>query len=177
MNRLLRPTKGGESVILGYVLLVVLAIGMSAAVYAYLKWYIPKNQPQCPEGASLIITNTSCDGSTFTISVLNKGLFSINGSYIKVGTHGRTYKTVVNCPGPDQRAPACQLYFNAGPPAYLTRPLHPGESWTRSFAYNGTGDQEIELEPLVIADGSSAGNRSRVLCANAIVTTSVRCGN
>lgn len=172
----MRLMKQGDSSVLGYVLLIVLAVGMAAAVYAYLKFYVPKDQPQCPEGVSLAISNVSCASGSLTITLVNTGLFSLNGSYIKVGNKSRTFKTTVNCPGQNPWPPECQLYFNDGPPSYLTRALKPGERWTRSFSYVETGLQEIEVEPLVVVPGvTAAANRSRVLCKNAVVVRDVAC--
>lgn len=174
---MLRQINRGESAVLGYVLLVVLAIGMAAAVYAFLKFQVPKDQPQCPEGVSLAVTEVNCSGGQFKITLQNKGLFSINGSYIKVGEKGRVYKEIVNCPGPQQHAPACQVFFNTGPPSYLPNPLVPGESWYANFSYtSGTGEREVEIEPLMVIDrGVQIVNRSRVLCPDSIITTTVVC--
>src|SRR3989344_3399339 len=173
---LLQRDRRGESVVLGYALLIVLAIGMGAAVYAYLKFYLPKDQPSCPEGVSLAIANMSCAGNRFFITLQNKGLFSVNGSYIKIGESGRVYKRLVNCPGPEQHAPECQIYFSTGPPEYFTKPLRPGESWSAAFNYTETGEREVEVEPLIISNiGARDTNRTRVLCKNAIISTKVIC--
>lgn len=177
MNRMLQRVKKGESAVLGYALLVVLAIGMAAAVYSFLKFQVPKNQPQCPEGVSLAVTEANCSEKEFRIILQNKGLFSINGSYIKIGEKGRVYKDIINCPGPQQHPPACQILFNTGRPSYLPEPLAPGESWYANFSYTlGPGEKEVEIEPLmVIGKGVQAVNRSRILCPDSVITTTVRC--
>ncbi len=167
-----QQAKRGQSEILAYVLLIVLAIGMSAAVYAFLKFYVPKDQAKCPEGTSLIVEDVSCNQATgsFAISLRNKGLFNIDGAYIKVGDVGRTYKTIINCPN-ENSIETCQLYFNIGSPSYILQALKPGENWTRTFAYNlGTGEKDIEIQPIVVVS-----NKSRVVCENNIVTRSVTC--
>ena len=46
---LLRLDKRGVSIMIGYVLLVVIAIGLSIAVYAYLKNYLPREKAECPQ--------------------------------------------------------------------------------------------------------------------------------
>lgn len=174
---MLQRTKG-ESAVLGYVLLVVLAIGMAAAVYSFLKFQVPKDQPSCPEDVSLAVLNLSCSGGQFKITLQNKGLFSVNGSYIKIGEQGRVYKDLVNCPGPQQHAPACQLYFNTGHPSYLPDPLVPGEEWSANFSYvpPAPGAYEVEIEPLmVISEGIQLVNRSRVLCPDSLISTTVQC--
>lgn len=180
MKHLLQRINRGESVILGYVLLIVLAIGMSAAVYAYLTFYLPKDQPHCPESVSLTISNLNCSKSQLTLTLTNRGLFSVNGSYIKMGEKDRTFKNLVNCPGPGQSPPKCQLYFNSGPAAYLTVPLKPGESWTRTFDLNfvpvSGRDYDVDVEPLIVVSSSViSGNKSKVLCADSVIRQPVKC--
>lgn len=167
----------GESTILGYVLLVVFAIGMATAVYSYLTFFLPKEQPRCPEGVSLAVSQARCEGQELAITLQNKGLFSVNGSYIKVGEKGRVYKELINCPGPQQHPPFCQIYFNTGPDAYLIAPLVSGDSWSATFNYTqGPGEREIEIEPFLIASkGLQTVNASIVLCPAAIITTTVTC--
>ena len=77
MNRLSAQAKRGESTILGYVLLIVLAIGMAGAVYAYLKLYVPKEVPRCPEDVKLSIEEVSCEGGWLSVTIGNRGLFNV----------------------------------------------------------------------------------------------------
>ncbi len=159
----------GVSVIVGYVLLIVLAVGMAAGVYSFLKFYVPKNQPQCPDGTSLIVQNISCTGSVFKISLTNRGLFTIDGAFIKVGEVERTYKVLINCPNPAMTSlDECSIYFNNG--NYLT-PLKAGESWSKSFPYaQGIGMREVEVEPLIVVS-----NETHALCEKAVVVRNVEC--
>lgn len=173
-NRMLQLTKRGESTILGYVLLIVLAIGMAGAVYAYLKFQLPQQQPTCPQGVSISVAAMNCSQGSFQITLHNRGLFSVNGSYIKIGEQDRVYKELVNCPGPEQHAPLCQIYFNTGPSAYVPQPLQPGASWTASFPYTGVGPREVQIEPLVIVPDVPA-ERNQVLCNEAVISTVVQC--
>lgn len=173
MTSLLRQTRRAQSEIVSYVLLIVLAIGMSVAVYAFLHFYLPKNQPQCPEGTSLIIANVSCNLATNTtnISLVNKGLFNVDGVYIKAGEVGRVFRTTINCPtGSETSLETCRLYFSRPGPIFVIEPLKPGESWSGKFNYSASTTQEIEIEPLVVVE-----NKSRVLCPSAVVTQQFTC--
>jgi len=167
--RLLVRDKRGMSVIVGYVLLIVLAIGMAAAVYSFLKFYVPKEQASCPESISLIVHNMSCEGNVFRISLVNKGLFTVDGVFIKVGETGRTYKKLINCPDPNSNSiENCNIYFANG---YLASPLKPGNSWSSSFPYTqGVGMREVEIEPLVVLK-----NSTRVLCERAVISRTIEC--
>lgn len=171
MNRLLAPDKKGESTILGYVLLIVLAVGMAGAVFAYLKLYVPKEVPQCPGDVKLSIEEVACQGQTVTVTIANRGLFNVQGSYIRVGDRGAAHKTLVNCPDPNRPLPPdCTLYFNQGAPTFILDSLKPGERTTQSYNYTELGSRQIEIEPIYIIN-----NGTRALCANAIVTKEITC--
>ena len=169
---LLDKSKRGDSTVVGYVLLIVLAVGMAAAVYSYLKFYVPKDQPKCPDDVSLIIQNISCSASEgkFYITLTNKGLFTVQGAYIKVGESNKVYKTTINCPNPNNLAFAnCSLYFNDG---LSFIPLNPGEFWSKTFSYNlGQGQRDVEVEPIVFV----GNNNTRVLCENSVIARTVEC--
>ena|SRR3989344_2555949 len=171
MRRLLQQVRG-DSVVIGYVLLIVLAVGMAAAVYSYLKFYVPKDQPQCPDGVSLIVKNASCSSGEgkFDITLVNRGLFTVHGAYIKVGDKGKVYKTTINCPNSSNLGfGSCSLYFNDG---LNFDPLEPNEIWSKSFSHNlSSGEKDIEIEPIVFV----GNNNTRVLCEKAIITRSIEC--
>lgn len=79
--------KKGLSEIVGYVLLIVFAISMSAVVYTFLKSSIPKPEVQCPDAVSIEISDyqiadASDEGTGYKIlylNITNRGLFGING--------------------------------------------------------------------------------------------------
>jgi flagellin-like protein len=83
----LRRNKKGLSEIVGYVLLIVFAISMSAIVYTFLKSSIPKPEVQCPDGVSIEISDyhfepkseLRTDGDYLYLNITNRGLFGING--------------------------------------------------------------------------------------------------
>ena len=69
--------KKGVSIMVGYVLLVVIAVVMSVVVYAWLKTYTPADVKSCPEEVSLFVSSIECidadnDGSDdLIVSVIN----------------------------------------------------------------------------------------------------------
>ena len=71
--------KKAISIIIGYVLLVVIAISLSLLVYAWLKNYLPKDVEKCPDSVSLTISNYNCDieENKITLTLRNKGFFNI----------------------------------------------------------------------------------------------------
>jgi len=81
----IKKSKKGISLMIAYLLLVSMGIVLSIFVYNYLKTYVPKEPPQCPDGVSIFIQNTSCDGSLLNITLKNNGRFYIAGYYVYIG--------------------------------------------------------------------------------------------
>ncbi len=70
---------------LGYVLLTIIAIFMSTAVYLWIKLYVPSEIPECSDGVSLFLEEVKCQsGSKLNVTVKNNGLFSVAGYYIYI---------------------------------------------------------------------------------------------
>jgi len=156
--------KRGISILVGYVLLVVLALGMSAAVYSFLNFYIPKDQPQCENDVSLIIQDVSCQSQKLNVTLLNKGLFAVEGAFIKIGNASEVYKETLTSSDND-------LFFVEYGSSVQTPPgLHPGQTVNRSFDYASTGDWELQVEPFVVGEDNEI-----VLCNKAVVTQIVSC--
>jgi len=76
--------KKGVSVIIGYVLLVVFAIIISAVVYSWLKTYIPGQTIECSDGVSILIKEAKFDlfDSRLNLTLVNNGRFNIAGYII-----------------------------------------------------------------------------------------------
>jgi hypothetical protein len=170
MNDLLRKDNKGVSDVIGYVLLIALALGISGAVYSFLKFYVPKDVPQCPSDVNLIISNISCSAGKISITLSNRGLFSVDGAYLKIGAAGEQAKDTLNCPSAS--ASSCKLYFAQYDPKVYSGGLKPGERWSSDYSYALLGDKELEIEPLVFVGGS---NYTQAICTNSIVTQTVTC--
>jgi len=79
--------KRGVSIIIGYVLLVVVAIALAVIVFSWLRGQVDDgDEAECPEGVSLIVKNIECDidGRELSFTLQNKGLFNLNGSIVRV---------------------------------------------------------------------------------------------
>ena len=83
-----RTKKKGISIMIGYILLISLAVVMSVVVYRWLKTYVPADTLECADGVSMIITSYTydCPAKTLSITLKNNGRFSIGGFFI----HGST---------------------------------------------------------------------------------------
>ena len=73
---------------IGYVLLVAIAIIMSMIVFQFIRTYVPKDIVDCPDGVSVFIQEIKydCDADTLDITIKNNGRFSIAGYFIHATT-------------------------------------------------------------------------------------------
>ena len=152
--------KRGVSVVVGYVLLIVIVISISIAVYAWMKVQLPKESEECPEGISLIIDSYSCQGKEINITFQNKGFFNVDGfiARIKNASDSRTY--------PLKNEDSDLSYFTDEYGA--NSPLKPNEKEKMVFSYEEyIGIAEIELEPFIYED-------KVVLCDKAIISQIIR---
>lgn len=79
-----KKNKKGVSEMIGYILLIGLAVVMGGAMYVWMKSYVPTDKVTCPDGVSVIIKNYSYDCSlkTLNLTIANTGRFAIGGYYI-----------------------------------------------------------------------------------------------
>ncbi len=77
--------KHAVSIMIGYVLLVSIAMIIGAVTYAWMKTYVPADKVECAEGVSLYIKNINCTkygGDIYLdVTLKNSGRFSIAGYY------------------------------------------------------------------------------------------------
>jgi hypothetical protein len=170
-NLLRKENKKGVSIMVGYVILIVIAIGLSVAVFAYLKLYLPKDNPVCSNDVILSIDEVTCvdydsdEEYDVNVTITNRGFFSVNGAFIRMGDVNRVFKEVLN------EEPLTLFSIPNGV-------LEPGQVWESEPAvpmfYTPSPDEsgqvkEIEIEPLVYVDGEP------VLCGRAVVNKLVNC--
>lgn len=178
--------KKGVSEMVSYVLLVVIAIGLGALVFAYLQVYVPKDKTTCPDDTSIAIESYSCnyDSSTtpnqnLSLTISNKGLFTINAAYIRIGAEGRTVRELINDPRVIGNN-ASGFYLSSGliaPPTPGTvnqalTGLKPGESTTRIYHPSQISSKrtyEIEIQPAV-------GTYNKLtICEKATIVQKITC--
>jgi len=73
---------------IGYVLLIAGIIVISAVVYTWMRSYVPRPTPECPDGVSLFIEDAVCKNEgeslyTINLSIKNNGRFVVDGYFIK----------------------------------------------------------------------------------------------
>lgn len=179
MRDILPQHKKAVSELISYVLLIVIAIGASVLVYSALKLYIPKSGPACQDGISLVISDSySCliespDSASLTLSLSNKGKFTVDAAYIRIGKPDQKTTVWINAVNLSQY----YLYYNS------TNGLPPGqETATQTYQINpGTiqganpitanGTYILEIDPVVI----DKITKKEAMCKNAIITQEIVC--
>ena len=162
---------------IGYVILIAIAIALSTAVFFYLKLYLPSEKPKCYENIDLVIDDVFCDlgpvppgggnpaGATVYVNFSNRGLFSLDAAYIKFGEVDRTFRTILNDP-PDRDLLKSEC--NSQDPE-----LKPGAQFCKDFPYSTTVSPttvyEVSVEPLIWIENKP------VLCPDSIVRKRVGC--
>ncbi len=76
--------KRAVSIMIGYVLLVVVAVVLSIIVYQWIKSYTPKEALACPDDVSIHIKEYWCNSDYLNITIKNNGKFNIAGYFIRV---------------------------------------------------------------------------------------------
>lgn len=151
------------SEIVSYVLLIVIAIGISAMVFAFLKIYIPKAQPECPPDVSLIVQSYVCSEGKLNLTIANRGLWKVDAAYVRFGKPDQEVKTLLTKPTPKNDT-------------YLNDPegLMPSNSTVKKYNIQGLTnlqeDMEVQITPAILSE-----EKKLVLCENAIIAQPIRC--
>ncbi|MEK6888768.1 MAG: hypothetical protein AABW80_01530 [Nanoarchaeota archaeon] len=176
MKKLLYTDKKGISEMISYVLLVIIAIGLSVLVFGYLTLYVPKDKPACIDGISLAIKDSSCiyesARSSLTLDFVNNGKFSVHAVYVRFGEENRSVRELINDPNDLINNPSKGSFFFD-----LTDPkqgLKPGESTQRDYVISSNivkneGKYLVEIQPAVFDEGDL------VICENAVIIQKVTC--
>ena len=137
----------GVSEIVSYTLLIIIAIGASIMVYAFLNALINRPTVTCPNDIYLIIKDYSCSyrAGELNITFVNKGRFSINAAYVRVGNVTRSTRFWINNEG------STSFYFMG-----VNNGLAPNQETTWSFdlstgtaskVINASGEYILEIQP------------------------------
>ena len=135
----------------GYVLLISLAVFMGGILFVWMKSYVPQEKIECPEGTSLSIANYVCDsGQNISLTLRNNGRFSVGGYFIYAGNNtNESIASIDLSPG---------YINNQFPPTkYGNAILFGNSSSSLKENFLGSGDERIN-----IFDLSSAGDISFV---------------
>lgn len=156
--------KKALSEIVGYTILIVIAISLSVMVYSFLKLYIPKEKVTCEEDVRLILQDYDCDVSNgiLNVTIANKGLFKAGAFYLRFGLESQKIKTQINLN-------EFLLFNKSNSPG-----LNPGESFDSNYPISsllvsGQSDYGLEIQPAIIRD------KVLIVCEKGIITQPIKC--
>lgn len=155
---------------IGYVILIVITISLSTGVFIYLKLYLPDDKPECSQDIDLSVDDLTCSrsgiGTNYIVGVnfTNRGLFSVDSVFIKIGDADRILKTTLNKVDEDRMKSICNNNN-------LELSLKPGAEFCKTYTYsaNPVTLQELTIEPLVWIENQP------ILCPESIVTKLISC--
>ena len=165
MKKLLQArNRRGVSIIIGYVLLVVIAIALSAIVYNYVKLTIPKDKPSCPPDTSLSFHNLSCSGGNLYVGLSNTGLFKIDAVYLRL--NDQQTKKVSSLETGREGA----LFFLDQTGSSGESGLFPSKSFTKTYSGKTSAGKNYTLE----AQPAVYYGRKLAVCET-LIQSEVRC--
>ena len=151
--------KKGVSVIIGYVLLVVMALGLGVGVYTYLSALTPKDKPECKNDIHIILVNYTCSAGNLEVNLQNKGLFRIDAAYVRIGGENQKVKDLINNE---------DVFFGV---IDGQKGLSPGKTITQRYINPiiTQGTLGLEIQPAVFDKNDLA------ICESAVITQPVEC--
>ena len=159
----------GVSEVVSYVLLIIIAVSLSAIVLTFLKNQISNEKAECPDEVSLIIKEYSCDSVNKKINITfqNKGNFNLDGTYI---TYSETSNSLPKdklkiSGGSNELSSDGFLYFGISLP---TR-LRPGENFIGEFIYIDS-IKNIQLIPFINDE-----KEGLLICEKRVLTQNIDC--
>jgi len=142
-------SKRGISIMIGYVLLVVAAIALSAIVYVWMKSYVPTENIECPDGVSVFISKLNCEpisgNMKINLTVKNNGRFSLQGLVLRATTREDQEiadKDLSEFISGDQAQDGIFLF-----PGSKDNNLEPGEDWDFIINTDLAEIKSIEITP------------------------------
>jgi len=165
------------SEIISYVLLIVIALGISATVYQWMSTRIPSVSEICPEDISLYIKSYNCShddkcssGNCLNLIIKNNGNFNIDGFFIRTSNNISTIPATglwcdfsEDC---ENLRETGRFYFSMITDGFEDKSLGPGNETGLVFNYPSI-ILLIQIEPFV------EGKNSLQICTNAMINIEV----
>lgn len=170
--------KKGVSEIVGYVLLIVIAITISTIVYFWLKGYLPKQGLECPEEISISVLDYKCNPPSVNLTFKNTGLFNIDGIVIK-GTDKPNKAANFPLIAEDLKVGPGTTYKGDYPFLDASKkqiPLKPEEVYERDFRYYPQANRaikKIQVIPFKMIERNK--KKEQVLCTKSTATLNLDC--
>jgi len=157
MKKIFRNKKGVSEMV-GYVLLIVIAISVSVMVYAYLRNIAIQPPEKCDEGVSLMIEDYNCNvADMLNLTIKNQGTLSVDGFMIH-GSNESARWFAIDLAGKSTNG---QILFEGDR-------LNASKSRNFIFSYGEHNSvNRLEIKPM------QAG-KTMIICENAIINQEIR---
>jgi len=160
--------KKGISLMVSYVLLVIIALGLAAGIYAWMRLYAPtEEEAKCDPNAALAIKNYDCYATLGKISLEleNKGLFKLDGFFVRASNQSDGLITISLNTTDVSPSEVMEGRYN------FYEPLLPNSLITANFSYKDYGGlSKIQIQPFVY------GENKVLACENIITIDLESCG-
>jgi len=166
----IKKDKKALSEMVSYILLVVIAIGLSVGIYSWLRGQLPsESEEKCSEDVAITIRDYDCDTTNdiITLTLENSGMFNIQGVYAR-GANEIGKITTLMLDSPTKLVVAGEGISTLGRYDFSpSSPLKIGKTKEVKFYYNFTaqiGDklEKIQIQPFV------NGKTNLLLCDNVV---------
>src|SRR3989344_6809410 len=154
MNNMMN--KKGVSIMIGYVLLISIAIILGVVVFNWMKSYVPSEGLKCPADTSLVIDKVECLGGAINVYTRNNGLHNVTSYFIKARTTSDSERIASTDIGPAATNKKVPLSGNEAP----------GKSYTATIEFDMATCTEISGDCL-----------SSDFCKDAVLTCNLIIGN
>lgn len=170
-KRMIRKARGKKAIseIVSYVLLISLALGMSALVYSWLKSKVEKPfaEESCPEGVSLVLESYNCTSEgIINITLRNRGSFLVDGFVIKMNnvTRRKGIPGMYALPQKDTGKNIIEATIGL-------LPTYPTDKYSAEFDYSAHNRiLQVEIEPI-----RKTEKGDYAYCEKAVVSQAVCC--
>ena len=153
----------------GYVLLISVAVILGVIVYQSLKTYVPIEPPTCPEETSIFIQGYECgDLRDLNVTIQNNGRFALTGYYIHISNAAdadiATFDLSTNVVSGGMSAGGAVVFVTSA-----DNPISPGDEVKTSFNLNGFLGEITLIEIIPARFQEIEGKTTFVSCGNAKV--------
>lgn len=172
--------KKGVSVMIGYIILVSIALVMASIIYYWIRNYVPVAPLECPDGSSIFIKSVkyNCSSELINISLKNNGRFNLGGYFIHASNVSEQELAVLDLTQYflDSEPPGDGIKLNSGIKFHSSgeNTVPPNNQVTHFFNLSGSGIiYSLEITPFRY---QTEGSKTRLVsCSNARVKYKIVC--
>jgi hypothetical protein len=176
--------KKGVSELIGYIILITIALVMGAIIFVWIKSYVPTASLSCQDGVSISVRSFQYDCKrSLNITIKNTGRFSITGYYIHAtNKSGQELATIDLSNYLNQTLSSPSIILNSWISFYGTadNSLPPDNQITESFYLPMTGGKltygNLTSIEIIAARYETLDNKNKfVTCTGSRITQDFTC--